>query len=270
MPTGEIHLTSSLQYDAVDQAVKKLEAYFAPLSGTNTGFTGGIFDSFDPSATRTASADMFTSDDVVAVSLLSVDVYGRAAVELLARQRPRFSALLQRVGPDRDLVDVESTSPKDFAAHDLYWALRELPRVGATTASKLMARKRPRLIPIYDSVINTHLLRGSRILWEPLRQKLRADNARLNHHLLHLRSCAGLSPHVSAIRVFDVLAWMDGKKYWDTPPATASDPQPDEAEHRHSHRCRPPIGCRGGTPNSGRRARTLHPSGELPRPRSSS
>lgn len=45
-----------------------------------------------------ASADVFTADDVVAVSLLSVRLTGRAAYELLVRRRDEFSALLARVG----------------------------------------------------------------------------------------------------------------------------------------------------------------------------
>ena len=93
-----------------------------------------------------------------------------------------------------------------------------------------MARKRPRMIPIYDSVINTHLLRGSRTLWEPLRRALRTDNARLHRHLLDLRARAGLGEYISAIRVLDVLAWMDGKKYHDTPPPqSAAEERSDDA-----------------------------------------
>ncbi len=203
-----IRLTPSFEDD--DLAVRVLREYFTPLSKKNTGFTGAIFDGFDPSSTKAASANVFTADDVIAVSLLSVEVYGRSAVELLDRQRARFSALLESVGPDRDLVEVESTAPADFPAQALYAALRDLPKVGPTTASKLMARKRPRLIPIFDSVINKHVLNGSGFLWEPLRLALRADNAKLHHHLLALRDAAGVSEHISAIRVFDVLAWMDG------------------------------------------------------------
>ena len=142
-------------------------AYYAPLDAG--GFTGGQFDAFDPSASRAASANVFTADDVVSVSLLSVDVPGRATLELLDRQRARFSALLAAAGPDMDLVDVESTDPQRFPIRALNDALRELPNVGPTTASKLLARKRPRLIPIFDSVINEHLLKGTGRLWEPLR-----------------------------------------------------------------------------------------------------
>ena len=167
--TADIHPTPSLQGGTEDQAVAVLRAYYAPLSGPSTGFSGGQFDSFDPSGTRAASVDVFTAADLIAVSLLSVHVTGRAALELLDRQQAHFSTLLRQVSQDRNLVEVTSTDPDPFPARALNDALRGLPGVGPTTASKLLARKRPQLIPIYDSVIDKHLLRGSGKLWEPLR-----------------------------------------------------------------------------------------------------
>ena len=209
----DVHLTPSLLPGSEDRALRVLGAYYAPLGAG--GFTGGQFDEFDPSATRAASANVFTADDVVAVSLLSVDVSGRATLELLDRQRARFTALLAAAGPDMDLVDVESTDPQRFPVRALNDALRGLPNVGPTTASKLLARKRPRLIPIFDSVINEYLLTGTGRLWEPLRLALRADDQQLHRRLLDLRAAAGLGEHISAIRILDVLAWMDGSGHSD-------------------------------------------------------
>jgi hypothetical protein len=64
-------------------------------------------------------------------------------------------------------------------------------------------------------VINTHLLGGTGIHWEPLHAVLRADNNRLHQRLLRLRRDAGLGEHVSALRILDVLAWMDGRGWAD-------------------------------------------------------
>lgn len=75
----------------------------------DSGYTGGSFDSFDPLPPR-ASVDVITSDDLVAVSLLSAYVSGRAAMKILERQASRFRALLAELGPDRNLVFVESTA----------------------------------------------------------------------------------------------------------------------------------------------------------------
>jgi Family of unknown function (DUF6308) len=57
--------------------------------------------------------------------------------------------------------------------------LEALPGVGSTIASKLLARKRPRLRPIYDSVVAT-VTNTRAQLWEPLRVALRADDCDLH------------------------------------------------------------------------------------------
>src|ERR1035438_10441082 len=72
-------LSPSLLDASDDRAVAVLAAYYHPLSGGGGGYTGGQFDAFDPSGTRSASANTYTADDLVAVTLLSVEVPGRAA-----------------------------------------------------------------------------------------------------------------------------------------------------------------------------------------------
>ena len=72
----------------------------------------------------------------------------------------------------------------------------------------MLARKRPRLVPIYDSVVARISGIGD-YHWEPLRHALRANS--LQERLLDLREQAGLGPHVSALRVLDVVTWMEGK-----------------------------------------------------------
>ncbi|WKN61062.1 DUF6308 family protein (plasmid) [Rhodococcus opacus] len=45
----------------------------------------------------------------------------------------------------------------------------------------------------------------------PIREALRADDGALHHRLLSIREEVGLPEEISALRVFDVIAWMDGK-----------------------------------------------------------
>ncbi|AKU18213.1 DUF6308 family protein [Luteipulveratus mongoliensis] len=205
-----ITLTHSLLPENERDAVKLLGTYFAPLE-PGQGYTGSQFDTWDPSGTAATNIDTFTADDLVALTFLSVDVPARAAIELLGRRRGEFSELLAAVGEDRDLADADEPLDAESAAHRLNRALREFQGIGPTVASKLMARKRPRLIPIYDKVINRHVLGGSGQQWEPMRQALRAEGCALQRRLLELRATAGLDETVSALRIFDVLAWMDGK-----------------------------------------------------------
>ncbi|KRF44613.1 hypothetical protein ASH01_11515 [Terrabacter sp. Soil811] len=207
----QFEVPASLRDASDARAAAVLAAYYQPLTSAGAGYTGGKFDTFDPSGTRSACANTFTADDLVAVSLLSVEVPARAAVELLVSQRRRFEVLLESIGPDRELVTEASVDEPDFRpAWELWRALLELPGLGPTTVSKLMARKRPRLIPIFDSVIDKSVLGGTGVLWSPLHAALIADDRALQKRLLRLRAAAELDASVSALRVFDVLAWMDG------------------------------------------------------------
>ena len=97
--------------------------------------------------------------------------------------------------------------PNDWVGWRLWKRLVALPKVGPTRASKLLERKRPRLRPIYDSVVAEVI--GTRRLWEPLRAELQ-DNTGLHSRLVRLGEQAQLPSEVSAIRVFDVVAWMEG------------------------------------------------------------
>lgn len=45
----------------------------------------------------------------------------------------------------------------------------------------------------------------------PVREALRADGGALHRRLVSIRKEAGLPEEISVLRVFDVIAWMDGK-----------------------------------------------------------
>jgi hypothetical protein len=189
------------------RALVALRRYYGTGGGTET-FTGARFDTWDSTGTRPADRDRFTADDLVAVTFLSVSVSAAAAICLLDTQRPNFSSLLSALGTDRDLADEKDPWSDTWAGWQLHSALLALPDVGPTTASKLLARKRPKLRPIYDSVVAGVI--GSHRVWEPLRDHL-SENPALQERLLRLRHDAHLPREVSALRVFDVVTWMEGK-----------------------------------------------------------
>ncbi|QHE72564.1 DUF6308 family protein [Rhodococcus sp. WAY2] len=64
--------------------------------------------------------------------------------------------------------------------------------------------------PGWDSVVS-QVLGTERAHLNPVREALRADDAALHRRLLSIREEAGLPEEISALRVFDVIAWMDGK-----------------------------------------------------------
>ncbi len=190
-----------------DRALAVLRRYYGTGAGTET-FTGARFDTWDSTGTRAADHDRFTADDLVAVTFLSVNASASAAIRLLDTEAQTFNLLLAELGLDEDLVDARDPWPVGWAGWRLHSALLALPDVGPTTASKLLARKRPRLRPIYDSVVANVI--GSHSLWESLRAHLVADPA-FHHRLLTLRDDAKLPKDVSALRVFDVVTWMERK-----------------------------------------------------------
>lgn len=210
VPYEGIRLTPSLQEAARDRAVRLLQQYYAP-STPSSGYTGGLWDSFDPAGNRTASANTFTGDDVAACALLSTEIHGRPTAELLVHQRRRFETLLERIGPDREFIEEASADAAPFEpVRELYRALVGLPHIGQTRATKLIARKRPRLVPIVDEVVARSVFSGLQTHWSPLLRALQAQDRRLWNRLIALRNDAGLDDSVPVIRVFDVLAWLDG------------------------------------------------------------
>lgn len=192
-----------------------LRCYYGRAPHARHGaFTGARFDTWDSAGTRAAKPNEFTADDVVASAFLAVPTPGPAVARLLDTQARQFADLLVQLGPDRDLVNETEPWSDDWGGWQLWSALVELPGIGPTRASKLYARKRPRLRPIYDTVVSRVI--DDNAIWSPLREALQADPG-LHPHLIGLRDAAGLPEQVSAIRVFDVLAWMEGKKYAPCP-----------------------------------------------------
>ena len=203
-------LPASLSPARRSQAVAYLQEYFAPAIGSS-GYTGSRFERLGGGGDRPAVAHEFTPEDLVAVTLLSVDVPARAALEILEHRRSKLHELLRQIPTDRDLVEVDPASiTKSWAPWRLETELRSITDLGPTTVSKLIARKRPRLIPVFDSVVQD-LVKPVGGFWASLNGALRADDRALQNHLISLREESGIGQNVSPLRVFDVVAWRTGK-----------------------------------------------------------
>src|SRR5690625_3735066 len=148
----EASVTMPAGFDDPAHACRVLHEYFH-----SRRYSGAHWDDFDPSGTRTESQDRFTADDLLACSLLSTPIGGDAAAALLRTLPSRFDWLLARIPDGRRFVECgedEEALPFDFdAVRELYRALVRLPGIGETRATKLLARKRPHLVPIVDSVV---------------------------------------------------------------------------------------------------------------------
>lgn len=180
-------------------------------------FTGSYFE-------RIGEADNppthFSGVDLLAPAMLSVPVPGEAAIGILATEAGQFNALLKDIPED---LALESATEDEFRTHlgkgspthRLWDALRRNGKtqtrwgVGPTTASKIMARKRPHLIPIEDSIVARVIGRRKESAWEPWWEALREDSF-LTDRAAIIRDAAN-RPELSTLRALDVALWMHGK-----------------------------------------------------------
>ncbi|WP_435090676.1 DUF6308 family protein [Micromonospora aurantiaca (nom. illeg.)] len=143
--------------------------------------------------------------DLLAVTLLDVNPGVAAARALLpgGKLANQTSALLARIPLG---VAVWEATDDDLAWSGSLWSLlRNVDGVGRTIAGKLMARKRPELIPIVDDVVHGRLGCLTGTYWTTFRRVLQDPSRRAR--------IASLAPHVPALRVLDTLMWMHWRKH---------------------------------------------------------
>lgn len=205
-----LRLPHTLTSEGRDQAIDYLRSYFAPRT-TTSGYTGSRFERLGGGGDQPVVADEFTSEDFVAVSLLSVDVPGAAALAILEERQDHLSALLRKIPLDRHLADVDPTEiVNTWPAWRLESELLSIHGLGPTTVSKLIARKRPLLVPVYDTLV-AGLLKPVGGYWASLNAELRRNDRALQRHLIALRDEAYIGDDISPLRVFDVVAWRTAK-----------------------------------------------------------
>lgn len=204
---GVVHLPPPLTTDDPTASAELLTAYYAPHN-PGLRYTGALFDEWDSTGTRAADTNTFTADDFVAITLLSVSAGGPAARALLCDRADEFNGLLAAIGDDRDLADEPDPIDSAWPAWQLETRLRSVRGIGLTIATKLIARKRPRLYPIWDEVVTEVLGTRQRHL-QPIHAALSSDT-RLRSRLQAARTTAGLPTVISELRVLDVITWMYG------------------------------------------------------------
>jgi hypothetical protein len=197
-------------------AVRLVKGYFAddPRTGRARN-SEAYFERLGGAGDRAETADQLTAADLLAVSLIGTTVAGNYALHILDYRSDEIGALLAQIPPHVTLTDDAATAL--IAEGGPAWQLWELLRaikppaqgsLGPVAAGKLLARKRPQLIPVYDSHVKAALGRRSndQSWWSELRSLLVADHA-LVRELETVRARAGAG-HLSLLRTLDVLCWM--------------------------------------------------------------
>lgn len=190
-------------------AARLVNAYYKGVDrpdGDPFTFSGAKFDTLARGGYRADAADEITYDDLVAVTMLNVEVPPHTALKLLNEAEGRAAASHLRGIPRLQKLaslDVEELHHDDHPAIQLWRLLRT--GMGKATASKLMARKRPHLIPVWDSVIGREL--------GPIDDHWRRVHAIATndaHTLAAIKRDAGIQSNTSLLRVLDVALWMRG------------------------------------------------------------
>ena len=186
-----------------DTIRRDLDRYFGGMPKTR--FSGRWFEIFG----AMGDPNRFGPSDVLAVEALSVEVPTESAARLLLSEADRFNSLLELVPADKDLWDVEKSVVDSGSAVDrLHAELDDLPKVGWVTAGKLIAAKRPRLIPILDKEVRRMLKPAKGRFWVTMHDAL-ADEARRS---VLANVCDNAPDDVSLLRRVDVALWMHAKR----------------------------------------------------------
>jgi len=182
-----------ITYLATPQLGDAVAKFFDPAQP----FAGETFDSLG-----TNPRDRIGRDDLLAVTLLDVRWTPPAVRQLLNDQAARVRKLLHKID-NKTEIGTPNASRQLAAAGPLWVLLDALPGVGETRASKLLARKRPRLIPITDSIIVKAVgTRGK--TWTTLNHCFQDDVFRDKVRSLRPDN----TERISLLRIFDVAIWM--------------------------------------------------------------
>lgn len=210
-----LRMPTVLDEEFTDEAVELLRKY--------QEYSGWHFETLGHAWNDPATINTVTAADLLALNMLSVRGSAWASIEILGTDLAQeFTVLLEQISPDLDLVDATDADLGKDSPGDRLWKLcRRRPNTATTprwkhfgpvTTSKLLARKRPRLVPIYDSVVGAQYgLNDSRGLWFRMREALLADDRRLHNHAIRLHGRADLPETVTPLRVIDIVVWMHGK-----------------------------------------------------------
>lgn len=202
-----------------ETAVGHLQKYFEIRPDGRPRYTGSRFDTMAGGG-DTVDPHRITPADLVAVSTLSRHVPAQAAIGIGEDLAEEIKTLLSQIPTGAKLEDIteaefsawlDSGSPAD-QLWDLVRQRQNPWKVGPTTASKVLARKRPHLIPIYDSVVAAETgLPHSGPQWKRWFDAFQGDEGKaFADRLRSIRAQAGL-PHLSLLRILDIVLWMNGR-----------------------------------------------------------
>jgi hypothetical protein len=207
-PEWRQHWPSLIVERRTAEAAELLQRYYATTSKGAPAYSGSQFE-----AVAALNTDPYSIGpaDFIAAAMLSVDIPAQAAIRLLVRDAAEITDLLEQIPVDRDIVDIDPCELIRGSAASKLWSVlrRGTDGMGRTRTSKLLAAKRPRLIPIWDSFVEKATGLDTADYWRQFQRVLTADDHAVWTWLSDLRELAPNVPNdVSNLRILDVLLWM--------------------------------------------------------------
>ena len=221
--------------------VDLLIEYFTIRNTGRPDYSGAFFNALSGGGDRAGHSNHIDSFDVIALGLLSTPAKELSALDLLGIPVDRHKSEIEYLLAQVPNVDLHLATNDDLEAADKAWEailgrFGGIHGIGRTTGSKLLARKRPNLIPILDGQVEKLLGYKSGPFWKTLRwylnepsggygslydrlkeiqaEAVRQSTKHSRNDALRPNSAQSseLISNISIIRVFDVIAWMSQRK----------------------------------------------------------
>ncbi|WIY05652.1 DUF6308 family protein [Amycolatopsis mongoliensis] len=203
------------QHDLLDRCVRGThrDESLAALRRYFERYTGRWFERFAGGGDDPPVANTVTEADVLALNFLSITSLADVAIDTTMTHAYQIRTLLEQIPVNVPMhATAWSTYDREAPAF-LLWDLIRSCGGGhrPVTAAKLLARKRPQLVPVYDSRVKA-VLKAPRSEWHCLWSWFHADPARATA-VEELRREAGGITDISLLRCLDVVLWMRARAH---------------------------------------------------------
>lgn len=184
-------IDAACDHEHVEQLVAD---YFEP----NSRYAGLTFGSLEPNP-----PEDIVSADLLALNTLDVPVEAKAIRQLLGADEKRARALAHLAAIPAQTPLWEADDPIVASTREAWLTFKNVAGFGWVRVNKLLARKRPNLVPVYDTVVRSWLGAPSP-LWEPLALALQDRTRRTRIERLRSDNAS----QASLLRILDVAIWM--------------------------------------------------------------
>ena len=199
--------TKITSFDTLHQHLFEAEGTYSKSSMAayfyKHAFTGSSFERL-----RGTDHNRISADDIVAVSMLSVEIPPSVSRWILGEGSEAISTSLRQIQPELTISSPDANLSKNSDAWQLWKLLHDRWGLGETKTSKLLACKRPLLFPIYDQHVAMALGINENDYWKPWQDFMRSEKGIESAHQVAQFAEELNITGISDLRLLDVVVWM--------------------------------------------------------------